>query len=218
VIQDLVASVVSSPNHCLNNGDFIIINGALGTVAPMVNGKIFQVTVPTNDTFTLNQEVVGTYLGGGVIKRMYVPLIQTKQFPPSWGISRKTRIGPQMYLFTKTAVSQITLLIFLSQDGADAYNDPDEANDALVYSSVLFTCPESTNLGLTPANTNLQMLTASSQSQIWHRMNSSLIGDTVQIGFTLSNAQMTNPDFLNQFAEIELHGFILDVSPSQMLS
>ena len=30
----------------------------------------------------------------------------------------------------------------------------------------------------------------SQQEQIWHRMNTSLIGDTVQIGFTMSDDQM----------------------------
>jgi hypothetical protein len=63
-------------------------------------------------------------------------------------------------------------------------------NDSLINSSVLYTCPESTNLGLTPANINLQTPTAIQQSQIWHRMNTSLIGDTIQIGFTISNEQM----------------------------
>ena len=42
-------------------------------------------------------------------------------------------------------------------------------------------------------------------------------GDTVQVGFTMSDTQMTDPNFTNQFEEIEIHGFILDVSPSQML-
>ncbi len=62
------------------------------------------------------------------------------------------------------------------------------------------------------------MVTAPSQEQTWHRMNTSLIGDTVQIGFTMSDAQMRDTSFLNQFAEIELHGFILDVNPSQLLA
>jgi len=230
---------------------------------------------------------------------MYIPQIQTKQFPVAWGMARKTRLGPQQYLLTKTAASQITLQVFLSQNSADPYN---VNNDALVNSSVLYTCPESTNIGLTPANTNLQMPTAAQQSQIWHRKNISLIGDTVQLAFTLSNEQMAsfsdvgtvititgatqaNPavltavnalsagamiriqgvqgmtqlnfvetqynyyyvisassssitinvdssafgayisggtatpvDTVNQFAEIELHSFILDVSPSQVLA
>jgi len=65
---------------------------------------------------------------------------------------------------------------------------------------------------------NMLMPTASYQEQIWHRINTSLVGDTVQVGFTMSDAQMRDPDFKNQFEEIELHSFIIDVSPSQVLS
>jgi hypothetical protein len=158
---------------------------------------------------------------------MYVPFIQTKQFPVAWAMGRKTRLGPQQYLFTTTDKAQIQLLIYLSQNANDPYNDepivplPNSVNNSLIYSTVLYTCPESTNLGLTPANVNLNLVTAEFQAQTWHRMNTSLIGDTIQIGFTLSDAQMRalddNGKFISQFAEIELHGFILDVSPSQLL-
>lgn len=225
-IQNIVGSVVTSPDHCLNVGDYIIISGALGTVSTAVNGNIFSVSIVTRNTFTLNPPIASglTYLGGGLIKRMYVPFIQTKQFPVSWGNARKTRLGPQQYLFTTTDVAQITLLIFLSQDPDNPYNSgpivpsPNSNNNSLIYSTVLYTCPESTNLGLTPANVNLQMPTAIGQSQTWHRMNTSLLGDTVQVGFTMSDTQMRDTSFKNQFSEIELHGFILDVNPSQLLA
>src|SRR5690606_39307911 len=82
-------------------------------------------------------------LGNGVIKRMYVPEIQTRQFPVSWGMGRKTRIGPQQYLFTRTANGQVTLQIFLSQNAVSSYNNQAD-NDSLIYSTVLYTCPEST--------------------------------------------------------------------------
>jgi hypothetical protein len=313
-IRSFSGSNVTCPDHTLNTGDYIIISGAIGTIGAEVNGRIFSVLVIDANTFTLNPSIgTGTYFGGGVIKRMYVPFIQTKQFPVSWAMSRKTRIGVQQYLLSKTTNSQITLLIFLSQDSATSFNNiefpypvkivPDvtSVNDSLIYSTVLYTCPESTNLGLTPANSNLQMPTASGQNQIWHRINTSLIGDTVQLGFTMSDAQMRvlevstlaiaitgitlspspetptvitvayefSPGTLiqingvvgttqlngnnyyvvsstsssatiqvdsnsftpyvsggtaspvspqNQFAEIELHGFVLDVTPSQLLS
>jgi len=64
---------------------------------------------------------------------------------------------------------------------------------------------------------NLNTPTAVQQAQLWHRMNTSLIGDTVQLGFTMSDAQMRDVNFKNQFSEIELHGFVLDVTPSQLL-
>ena len=204
-IQNIVGSVVTSPDHCLELGDYIMISGVLGTVGAQVNGKIFSVTNPNLNTFTLNPTITsGTYLGGGLVKRLYIPIIQTKQFPLAWNLARKTRIGVQQYLLTYTERSQITLLLFLSTDGANPYNDgplvPDvePENSSLIYSTVLYTCPESTNLGLSPSRTNLQQLNligsdgavANNQKQIWHRINTSLIGDTVQIGFTMSEAQM----------------------------
>jgi hypothetical protein len=226
VIQQLSSYTVTCPNHCLNTGDFVVISGCQGSTN--LNGEILKVAVAGQDTFTVSKESTGTYTGGGLITRAYNPFIQTKQFHPSWEMMRKTRLGVQQYLMTKTAKSQVTLLIFLSQDLNTPWNQgnivPEQnvTNNSLIYSTVLYTCPESTNLGLTPANTNLNMLTASSQQQIWHRMNTSLIGDTVQVGITMNDTQMESVDDngspVNLFAEITLQGFILDVTPSQLLS
>jgi len=232
-IQNIVSNTVTSPNHCLNNGDYITVSGVLGSLGSQINGKVFRISNTTTNSFVISPGVTGTYLGGGLITRMYRPEIQTKQFPTSWGMARKTRIGPQQYLLTKTNSAQITLQIFLSQDAANPYNfgpivpNIDSDNDALIYSDILYTCLESVNIGLTAANANLQMIgnidsggtyASSPQAQIWHRMNTSLIGDTVQIGLTLSNDQMSDPNLNYQFAEIELHGFVLDVNPSQLLA
>jgi hypothetical protein len=303
-IQSISGSTITSPNHTLNENDYIIITGALGTIGTILNGEIFQVGLTTANTFILNPSIgSGTYLGGGLITRIYVPFIQTKQFPLAWDIGRKTRLGVQQYLFTTTSNNaQVSIWIYLSQNSANPYNKcgivPNPAiNNSLIYSTILYTCPESTNLGLTPFNVNLQMPTAQEQEQTWHRMNTSLIGDTVQIGITLSDAQIrdleaigtifsitgvstatqavltTNGDFeagqlilitgvvgmtqlnnnyyqvvsstlttvtinvnssaftpyvsggsvvavsgINAFAEIEFHGAILDVTPSQLLA
>lgn len=239
-IRSFSGSTITVPDHTLNEGDYILIEGAIGTIGTQVNGKIFRVSANvTTNTFVLNPAIAaGTYFGGAIITRFSVPFIQTKQFPLAWDLARKTRIGPQKYLLTTTANSQIQLLIYLSQDDSNPYNDgplypdPNTRNSSLIYSTVLYTCPESTNLGLTAANTNLQMIVpqtpnvpltaASPQGQIWHRINTSLLGDTVQLGFTLSDAQMRlvteNGSLINQNAEIELHGFIVDISPSGMLA
>lgn len=229
-IRSFSASQVTSLDHGLNDGDFIIISGVLGTVGSQVNGKIFKVDPPSDkDTFTLNPSILaGTYFGGGVITRLYNPFIQTKQFPLAWAIARKTRIGVQRYLFTTTARSEITLNIYLSQDGSNFYNDGpifpalNSPNNSLIYTARIFTCPESTNLGLTPANINLMTPSASNQSQIWHRLNTSLIGDTVQLAITMSEEQMRAVDAesgkpINATAEIEFHGCVIDITASQML-
>ncbi len=225
-IRSLSNSTITSPDHSLQNGEYIIISGCIGTSSSELNGKIFSVANVTQNTFALNPTITSglTYLGKGVIKKMYPPFIQTKQFPLAWNMGRKTRIGVQQYLLSTTANGQITLNIYLSQDADNAYNSGNIVpstnvdNSSLLYSTILYTCPESTNLGLTPANVNLQMPTAVAQSQIWHRVNTSLIGDTVQLGFTLSDTQLRDIDFKSQFAEIELHSIIIDVSPSMLLS
>lgn len=234
---DASTSTVTAPNHMLNNGDYIIISGALGTISSQVNSLIFSVRSVAQNSFILNPPLDNTgsptYLGGGLIQRMYIPFIQSKQFPLGWDLARKTRLGAQQYLFTKTANGQITLLIFLSEDAQNAYNtissvlpqipnnpgiDVSGVNSSgVLYSTVLYTCPESTNLGLTDITSNLNTPTAPSQQQIWHRMNTSLIGDTVQFGFILSDAQMRDTTLKNQFSEIELQAAILDVNQSQLL-
>jgi hypothetical protein len=233
-IQNISGGTITCPDHCLNEGDYFTISGNLGT-SSILNGQIFSVGAsPTQNTFVTNPVIASglTYLGSGLIKRMYVPFIQTRQFPMAWDSGRKTRIGVQQYLLTRTPKSQITLLIFLSQDASTSWNSgnilpgANVQNDGLVYSTVLYTCPESTNLGLTPFNTNLQQLTtlssggtsANNQAQIWHRINTSLLGDTVQLGLTMSDAQMRDTLFTNQFEEIELHGIVIDAYPSQVLS
>lgn len=195
---DSATSVVTSPDHNLVSGDYIIISGVIGIAGQTVNGQTFSVQVIDANTFTLNPEVtlIAGYIGGGLITKIYIPFIQTKQFPTAWGMAKKTRLGTQQYLLTTTANSQITLLIYLSQNTASPYNEGaivpafGSTNNSLIYSTILYTCPESTNLGLTPANINLQTVTAAQQSQTWHRINTSLIGDTIQLGFTLSDSQI----------------------------
>lgn len=203
-IRAISGNIITCPDHCLSTGDFILIKNCIGTNVSAINGHTFSVLVIDNDSFEMSPGPVEpvTYLGLGVIERIYIPLIQTKQFPVSWGMARKTRLGPQQYLLTTTQNAQISLLIYLSQNRDDPYNDgsivpaPNVQNSALLYSTVLYTCPESTNLGLTPSNINLNMVTAQQQSQIWHRVNTSLLGDTVQVGFTLSEQQLQASPFL----------------------
>jgi hypothetical protein len=226
-IENISGNTVTSTAHSLKDGDYIVINSCIGTIASEVNAKPFRVSANPNlpNTFTIDGDPTptGTYLGGGTITKAYRPFIQTKAFPVAWAAGRKTRLGPQQYLFTRTAAGQVTVFIYLSQNYGDPYNNgpivPDDnvINSGLVYSSKLFTSAEGTNLGLTPANVNLNLLSGIRSSQLWHRMNTSLIGDTVQVAITLSDEQMKDPNLVYQFTDVELHGMILDVSPSQLL-
>jgi len=214
---------ITSNDHCLKINDYLYftnflgntsLNGQIGKVISISNSSTFVVDIPLSDA--------SGYLGKGQFTRLCQPLLQTKQFGMYWDQGRKTRLAVQKYLLDRTAASQITVNIYLSQNPDNAWNDssiypdPESSNDSLVYSQVVYTCPESTNLGLTPTNTNLQMPTASTQKQIWHRFNTSLQGDTVQLGFTLNDSQMRNLE--DATAEITLHGIHLVVERGQHLA
>lgn len=215
---------ITSYNHCMNVGDYIYIQNCLGTTSiNMTIGKVIQVVDANNFVVDISFPP-GTYLGLGQYSRLSVPLLQTKQFPTYWDQGRKVILREQKYLMDYTANAQVSVNIYLSQDPDDIWNsgsvvpstDPLPQNNSLIYSQILYTCPESTNIGLTPANTNLQMPTAEGQFQIWHRLNTSLIGDTVQIGLTLSDAQMRNLTYAT--SEVTLHAIQLTVDPGPLLA
>lgn len=215
---------ITSTNHCVTSsnpltktGDYLLFQNAIGST--YLNGLIGQVTknVDANNFVVDIPFQAGTYLGLGQYVRLSQPLIQTKQFPIYWQEGRQTRLAVQKYLMDYTPDGQVTVNINLSMDPTSVWNSPsyNPPPNSLVYTQLLYTCPESTNIGLTPSNTNLQMPTAESQFQIWHRLNTSLIGDTVQIGITLSDAQMRNYQFAT--SEIALHGIQLTVDRGPQL-
>ena len=218
-------TVITSPSHSLNDGDHIVIKNVQGDIASQLNNKVFEISLSETNTFNITPSVTsGTYRGGGEIVRIYRPFIQTKQFPAAWGNKAKTLLGPQWYMVTNTANSQITLLVYKSQNPNDPWTEqtvlPEATaqNDAQIYSTVLYTCPQSSNLGLSAPNYNLNQAGGAGQSQIWQRKNNGCVGDTIQLGFTLSGEQLKDANLNYQFAEIELHGFILNVKPSRLLA
>lgn len=215
-------TTITSYDHCVTNanpltgdGDYIYIRGCLGTTD--INDRVGKVIrVIDQNTFTIDLPFpAGTYLGLGTFARLCQPLLLTKQFNFYWEQGRQAILGVQKYLFDRTTTGEVTVNLYLSQDDQNVWNNPLN-NSAIVYSQKVFTCPESTNIGLTPANTNLQMPTAATQFQIWHRMSTSLLGDTVQIGITLSNDQMKNFELAT--SDISLHAIVLTTQPGPQLA
>jgi hypothetical protein len=214
---------ITSPNHCLMEGDYIYLQNITGSTT--LNGLIGQVSLiflspdvydPNNFLLTFLSPPVfsGTYTGGGTYARLAQPFIQTKQFPIYWEEGRQVRLGVQKYLFDKTSLGAVEIQIYLSQDPSDPWNGgmivpvSGSTNNSLIYNDVISTAPE---LGsLTSPNPP-----AANQFQIWHRMNTSLIGDTFQIGVTLNDSQMRN--IVQATSEVSLQGIILEVFPGPQL-
>lgn len=195
------------------------VSGGIATLSILQNQIGRVISTSNADTFVVDIPFIATtYIGLGKFTRLSQPLLQTKQFPVYWDQGRQTRLSTQKYLMDYTASAQVTVNIYLSQDPDDVWNTPQPLTNtsALVYSQLMYTCPESTNIGLSPSQSNLQMPTAEGQYQIWHRFNTSLIGDSVQIGITLSDAQMRNLTYAT--SEITLQGVHLTVDKGPHLS
>lgn len=223
---------ITSDNHCVSSdsgplgdgGDYLYflnflgqtyLNGQIGRVTTIIDANNFVIDIPYSNS--------SVYLGLGTFTRLSQPLIQTKQFPVYWQEGRKVRVGVQKYLMDYTDDAQVSLFIYLSQDPTDAWNNfpivpMDTANNSLIYSTVLYTCPESTNLGLSPITQSLNNPNpiSGNQYQIWHRINTSLIGDTFQLGITLNDPQMRNLTYA--IAEIGLHAIEISVGRGPLLS
>lgn len=202
-----VPNTITSPDHGLITGDFIQISGMLGSTN--LNGTVQQITVQTNDVFSINDVFTGAYIGGGVFSKLSRPFLQSKQFPIFWNEGRQTRIGTSRFLFEATSVPdtgnsppQVTVNIYASQNSVTASNQPN-VQPYLPFTNVVLTCPETdTAFG-------------AGQSQIWHRLSPSFNGDTVQIGVTLSDDQMRDLNVNQQ--EIILHAIVMDLYKGPIL-
>lgn len=199
---DVTTLTVTSPNHNLNTGDFIEMNGAIGL--DNFNDIIYLLAVVDQNNFVLLTPSVptGTYVGGAVYRRIVNFNVKTKQFPIYWDANRQTRVGTQRYFLDKAEGGQVTVNIYCDQS-EESSNDP-LISSSIISSNVILTGPEPTK----PNQAN--------QAQIWHRMANSFIGDTVQIGFSLSRAQMFDPRA--NVAQFGLHAIALDLYPGPVTS
>lgn len=212
-IQDVdlttpLAPIITSPDHGLYSNEFIEILGCIGVAN--INEVIFKIDRIDEDTFTLllddeqlDNPPSGTYLGDGTYRRIAKPNIQTKQFPGFWPQGRQTRIGTQRYMLQATDEGEITVNLFMSQADNFPVNSPTNSSYQ-IYTQKVLTYPEPQNRYPPDAN------------QIWHRLSSSFMGDTVQIGITLNDDQMRDNDINS--AEIELHAMIFDLYPGPILT
>ena len=112
------------------------------------------------------------------------------------------RIGTQRFLMENSFTGQITVNIYADQNNVTSLNDP-LINPYLIYSNILLTGPETNDM------------VGVAQDQIWHRLSNSFNGGTIQIGFTLSDAQMRSPT--TNSVEIGIHAIAFDLYPGPIL-
>ena len=109
------------------------------------------------------------------------------------------RVGATKYLTQSTTYGEYTVQIYTNQNQDHAVNDP-FVSPWMPFGNIVRTRPDD-SLGLNDA--------AAFQAQIWHRLSTSLTGDTIQFGFTFSDAQMRDLDILQ--SEWVLYAIVAEI-------
>jgi hypothetical protein len=215
-IQSISGNTIESPDHCLSVGDYLFFVTCHGTTN--LTGTIRRVeyafigSAPDSDRFIIDGDgVTGAYLGGGEFIRLSNFRIFTKQFMVYADQAKKVRVGTQRYLLEATSEGEITSNIYLNQNMSEAttlgplFPDPDTSNSSLTYTNIVFTSPE------------LESGLSTASSRLWHRVSTSLIGDTFQLELTLSDEQMRDPDRTFVNSDVILHAIVVDTYPAGTL-
>lgn len=221
-IQNIVAVnantfTITSVNHNLSSGMYLGFSlsgnspSFIGRIANLGdasdNSPVALITVnfDLSNPATLPATIVPGTWEMSIVDQ---PFIQTKQFQMDWANARKTRIGAQKYFLDKTNDGEFTVEILGSQspiplnNSTVAFPEP-----SLISSAIVRTRPDD-SLGINASQP--------SQQQIWHRLASSAIGDTVQLQISFSDAQMRNVPIAT--SPWVMHSAVLDLYPSRILA
>jgi hypothetical protein len=203
-VQAISGNQITSPNHNLAAGMYLGIV-PIGSYVPSLIGQVTNIVDQNN--FILDT-VTGIVPGLTTLSIIDQPFIQTKQFQFAWSDAKKTRIGAQKYFMDTTEFGEFTVDI-LGNQSPIPLNDNTVANPlpSLISSAIVRTRPDN-SLGINDAT--------QFQTQIWHRLASTAIGDTVQLQMSFSDAQMRNVNIA--LSPWVFQAMILDLYPSRTLA
>lgn len=211
---------VTSYNHNLRLGDFIRIQGVnnkdIGAnLADLLNGYIFQVdsdplneATPNSFTFTFendnNDDLSGTYTGGGYMSRVSNVDILTKQYNPYAQQGRNVSINKISFFVDKTASGETTVDYFVSSSVTPIRGSSSElgtgALETYAYSDFPY---EATS------------------ARLWRPVYFDADGESIQFQIKMTPAQMTQIDEDDDgnlsgpaLQDFELHAMILHADPT----
>lgn len=166
-------------DHNLETSDFILIENVIGATG--VDG-IYQIITFTATTLVINEPGFGgAYTGGGTIARVSNIDIQTKEYNFYQKQGRNLFIPKVGFYVDRTGSGQISVDFSASSSDRSLVRDG-ATSGALLGTSILETTPYAT------------VPFESSQDRFWHVLYPQAEGETIQIHFYLSNAQMFDED------------------------
>lgn len=192
-------------DHNLSVGDYIIIENAQGITGD-INEFIFPVFSVINvNTIRINPaSFTGTYRGGGVVGRVSMIDILTKQYNPYISQGRDVYIAKIDFGVEATEAGEITIDYFPSSTELSMLNEGGgNGTDMIMGTGVLETSPY--------PDVPLEQ----QQTRLWHPVYLQTQGECIQMRLYLSDSQIRSS--LIAFADFQLDGMLLYCQPTGRL-
>jgi len=188
---------ITSIDYNMNYGDYILINGVIGTgTMTNLNGNIYQIVTNPSDpnNFTIQAVgITGTYQGEGTLARVSNIQLLTKQYNFYLEKGRNFYVPRVDFLVDKTAGGQIQVDYFVSTSDISMVTDA-TGTGTIVGTSILETTPY----------TDVQLEQTS--SQLWHPLYFQGDGQFVQLNLQLNDAQMKSVAVMQ--SDFQLHSML----------
>lgn len=192
-------------DHNLSVGDYIVIENAQGITGD-INNFIFPVfQVLTANSIRINPaSFTGTYTGGGVVGRVSVIDILTKQYNPYVDKGRDVYIQKIDFGIEATESGEVTIDYFPSATELSMLTAGGSlGTNMLMGTGVLETSPYAT------------IPLEAEQTRLWHPIYLQTQGECIQMRLYLSQTQATTPSIA--FSDFQLDGMILYCQPTGRL-
>jgi hypothetical protein len=190
-------------NHGLKQGDFIYLNGIIGTgTTTDLNNLIFRIIrTPSPNLIVISTEqvIAGMYQGNGVISRVNNVNIVTKQYNFYVDKGRNAYVSKIDFLVDTSIAGQLQVNFYVSTNIINLLESA-ELTGSLLGTGTLDTFPYPT------------VPFEGVADRAWHPVYIQADGEVVQLQLTMSDAQMLNP--LIRISGFEMHAMLFHAMPS----
>jgi hypothetical protein len=184
-------------DHNLETGDYVQIKHAGGLD---VNGQIVYVQKIDADTISIDVTPVGTYTGGGTLKRISNIDIKTKKYNPFINQGVGINLPYVDFFVDRTTNGEFSIDMFLNEADFSVR----ENQNAIPGTNVLSTAPYA-------------LVTSESvQDRLWHRFYTYMTAYNIQFRYYLSDTQMKDENIA--FSNFVINATILHASPAEKVT
>ena len=205
-ITDYSSTTVTCIDHNLDEDDYIqfnhmgsmtiIIDPVVGAVT--LDGVVAKITARIDaDSFTVDRTPIGTYVGGGTLKRVSNIDVKTKRYNPYISEGIGFNIPYVDFFVNRTSFGEFTIDVFLNESNTATSGLPDATPGTRILSTAAYS----------------SVTSESFQSRLWHRFYLYSTAFNLQMRYFMSDAQMKDTNIA--FADLTVNAIVLTTSPAE---